>query len=138
MDPIVLAAGTALIGAMATDAWQQARAGIVALWRRARPQEAGNVERELAEVRAEVVAARQVNDADTEQALTGAWQLRLQQLLRSDPALASALRRVLDETLTPALPPAERIRIGRLIMRGSSHDSSTFNQVAGDQINYQS
>ena len=30
MDPLVLAAGTALIGAMATDAWQQTRTAVVA------------------------------------------------------------------------------------------------------------
>ncbi|MDB4872445.1 MAG: hypothetical protein JWL97_3449, partial [Gemmatimonadales bacterium] len=37
MDPILVAADTALVGAMATDTWQQARAGAVALWRRLHP-----------------------------------------------------------------------------------------------------
>jgi hypothetical protein len=32
VDPIVLAAATALVGAMATDAWQQARTAVVAWW----------------------------------------------------------------------------------------------------------
>src|SRR5690349_14355645 len=51
MDPIVLAAGTALVTAMATDAWQSARDGAVALWRKVRPEQAEIVEAELAEVR---------------------------------------------------------------------------------------
>lgn len=104
MDPIVVAFGTAMVGAMATDVWH--------------------------------LDARQAGRADTEQALTGVWQGRLQQLLLDDPGLAAELRRVLDNTLTPALTPAEQARIGTLIMTGSSHGSSTFNQVAGNQINY--
>ncbi|MGB6163052.1 MAG: hypothetical protein WCF33_05705 [Pseudonocardiaceae bacterium] len=66
----------------------------------------------------------------------GVWQGRLQQLLLDEPAVAAELRRVLDETLTPVLTPPEQARIGTLIMRGSSRDSSTFNQVAGNQITY--
>ncbi|MGC9376563.1 hypothetical protein [Streptomyces sp. MH13] len=51
MDPMVVA-GSALAGAGATDAWQQARAGLVRLWRRVRPAEAGAVgEEELSGVR---------------------------------------------------------------------------------------
>ncbi len=136
MDPIVVAFGTALVGAMATDMWQQARASVVALWRRVHPQQAGTVEADLEGLRGQVLDARQAGRADTEQALTGVWQGRLQQLLLDEPAVAAELRRVLDDTLTPALTPAEQARIGTLIMMGSSHGSSTFNQVAGNQINY--
>ncbi|MEO7194968.1 MAG: hypothetical protein ABIZ05_09115, partial [Pseudonocardiaceae bacterium] len=57
-------------------------------------------------------------------------------LLLDEPAVAVELRRVLDESLTPVLTPAEQSRVGAIIMTGTSHDSSTFNQVAGDQINY--
>lgn len=39
MDPIVLAAGTALVGAMATDAWQQTRIAVVSWWGRVRSDE---------------------------------------------------------------------------------------------------
>ena len=67
----------------------------------------------------------------TERALEGAWQVRLAQLLRADPALAAELRRVLDQVLTPA----EQARVGTIIMTGSSHDSSTFTQI-GTQVNY--
>jgi hypothetical protein len=38
MDRIVLAAGTALVGAIASDTWQQVRGAIVGLWRRAHPR----------------------------------------------------------------------------------------------------
>ncbi len=136
MDPIVVAFGTALVGAMATDVWQRARASVVALWRRAHPQQADAVEADLETLRGQVLDARQAGRADTEQALTGVWQGRLQQLLLYEPTLAAELRRVLDDTLTPVLTPAEQARIGTLIMTGTSHDNSTFNQVAGNQITY--
>ncbi|MDQ3222311.1 MAG: hypothetical protein M3Q75_02395 [Gemmatimonadota bacterium] len=45
MDPIVVAFGTALVGAMATEVWQQARGAVVALWRRVCLQQADIVAR---------------------------------------------------------------------------------------------
>lgn len=136
MDPLVVAFGTALVNAMATEAWQQARASVVALWRRVHPQQAETVEMDLEGLRERVLDARQVGRADTEQALTGVWQGRLQQLLLDEPTVAPELQRVLDETLIPMLTLAEQARISTIIMTGTSHDSSTFNQVAGNQITY--
>jgi hypothetical protein len=138
VDPIVVAFGTALVGAMATDVWQRARASVVTLWRRVHPQQADTVEADLEGLRGQILDARQAGRADTEQALTGVWQGRLQQLLLDEPGVAAELQRVLDDPLTPALPPAEQARIGTLIMTGISHDTSTFTQVAGNQINYRS
>jgi hypothetical protein len=101
MDPIVLAVGTALIGAMATDGWTQAREKLVELWRRVRPAQAAGIDEELADLRAQVISARNAGDTATEQALTGSWQVRLQGMLRENPALANELQRLLDDTLTP-------------------------------------
>ena len=66
VDPIVVAAGTALVSAMATEVWQQARASVVALWRRVHPQQADTVEADLEGLRAQVLDARQAGRADTE------------------------------------------------------------------------
>ena len=136
MDPIVLAFGTALVGAIATSTWQQVREAVTGLWRRVHSrQEADDIGTELDDLREQVLLARRDGDTGTERALEGAWQLRLQQLLRADPALAAELQRVLDQVLTPALTPAEQARVGTIIMTGSSHDSSTFTQI-GTQVNY--
>ena len=135
MDPVVAAFGTALVGAIATDAWQQVREAVISLWRRVHPQKADDIGTELDELRDQVLLARRDGDTDTERAFEGAWQVRLQQLLRADPALADEMRRVLDQVLTPALTPAEQARVGTIIMTGSSHDSSTFTQI-GTQTNY--
>ncbi|TJZ49678.1 hypothetical protein FCH28_25755 [Streptomyces piniterrae] len=99
MDPILASAGTALVGLMVTEAWGQAREGVVALWRRVRPADADAVGRDLDEARAELVEARtEGDDGDaTERELVGEWQRRLLRVLRDDPAAADELRRVLEE-----------------------------------------
>ncbi|MGA5763298.1 hypothetical protein [Nonomuraea bangladeshensis] len=119
--------------AILRHAWQSARDGAVALWRRARPEQAEVVEAELTEVREQVLRARGEGDADTEQALTGSWQVRLQQLLRTDPSLAGELRRVLDEVLTPALQPADQDRIGSLVMKATASGHGRVYQSGRDQ-----
>ncbi|MBF8190206.1 hypothetical protein ITP53_31670 [Nonomuraea sp. K274] len=126
MDPVVVAAGSALVTAMATDAWQQARTAVVALWRRFHPEQAGPLEAELAEVRAQVLAARLDGDTDTEEALAGAWRLRLAQLLRQSPEAGAELRRLLDERLTPAAAPRT------IEMNATAHDESRVYQSGGD------
>ncbi|UJV46924.1 hypothetical protein [Streptomyces sp. AMCC400023] len=133
MDPIALAAGTALVSAIAADAWQGARTGVVALWRRVRPEQAEAVDEELAETRAQVLAARKDGEADTEQALVADWQLRIQALLRSNPAVADELRRLLDTQLAPALSEQDRSRIGTLVMKAEASGGGRVYQAAGDQ-----
>ncbi|GAA3076036.1 hypothetical protein [Streptosporangium carneum] len=133
MDPIVLAAGTALVTAMATDTWQQARSGAVALWRRVRPEQEKAVEDELAEVRLQILAARDDGDTDTERALAGAWQIRLQQLLREDPDLANELKQVLDNVLTPALSLNEREQYGEITMKATASGQGRVYQAGRDQ-----
>ena len=135
MDPIVQAAGSALVGAIATDAWQQVKRAVTGLLRRAHPGQADRVGSDLDELRQQVLQARADGDPPTEQALEGAWQLRLQDLLRADPALAAGVRQVLDQVLTPALSLAGQARIGTILMTGTSRDSSTFTQI-GNQINH--
>ena len=133
MDPIALAAGTALVGAVAHDAWQGARAGMIALWRRVRPEQADTVDAELVETRAQVLAARTAGDTETEQALAADWQLRFQALVRSDPAVAAELRNLLDTRLTPLLTPDERSAVGSLVMKAEASGSGRVYQAGRDQ-----
>jgi hypothetical protein len=139
MEPIVVAFGTALVAAMATDAWQQAREAVVALWRSVHtPKQADTIDADLDRLREQILAARSEDAASTEPAHAAVWRGRLQELLLDNPALAGEMRQILDEVLLPMLPPEQLARVGQAIMIGSSHDASTFNQVAGNQINIQS
>jgi hypothetical protein len=133
MDPVVIAAGTALVGAMATDAWQHARAGVVALWRRGHPEQAEMVQADLAEVRAKVLAAREEGDDATEEALAGSWRVRMQQLVRANPELVPELRRLLDETLTPHLAPEERERATSITLKATARGHGRVYQAGRDQ-----
>ncbi|MEV4379310.1 hypothetical protein [Streptosporangium sp. NPDC049644] len=133
MDPIILAAGTALVEAMAADLWQQARAGVVALWRKVHPEKAEVIEGELAEVRSQILTARDQGDTDTEQALKGSWQIRLQQLLREDPSLAEELQQILDKVLTPVLAPAEQERVGSIVMKATARGHGRVYQAGRNQ-----
>ncbi|MFF8593743.1 hypothetical protein ACF061_20310 [Streptomyces sp. NPDC015220] len=134
MDPIVLAAGSALVSSMATDGWEQARAGLVALWRRVRPAQADAVGDELADVRTQVLTAQDAEDTATVTALTGSWQVRLQELLGEDPALADGLRRLLDETLDPVLREHARAHDGSIVITATASGHARMN-VAGRDVN---
>ena len=131
MDPVLMAAGTAIVSAMATDVWQQARTAIAGLWRRAGSADA--VEHELADLRSQVLAARADGDEETEQALAGAWRLHLRELLRQDPSLADELRRVLDEELLPVLAESDRAQTRTILMHGTASGHGRVYQSAGDQ-----
>ena len=135
MDPVTLAAaaGTALVGAMATDAWAQAKAITVRLWRRVHPERATTVEAELVELRAEVLAARQAGDTQAEAALAAEWQQRLRRLLAANPSLAAELQRVLREELLPLLPPPEQTRVQTVTMTARASGHGRVYQAAGDQ-----
>ncbi|MEE1755234.1 nSTAND1 domain-containing NTPase [Streptomyces sp. SP18CS02] len=89
----VSSAAAALVGAMTTDAWQQARAALVAWWRRMRPQQADRVDDALAESRERALTARRAGDENAEAHLVAAWEARLTALLWEDPGLAVELRR---------------------------------------------
>src|SRR5450432_3483301 len=99
-----MAAGAALVSAMATDTWRQARTSVVTLCRRLRPsRQAEAVEAELDVLHQQLHAVREQDRPDLEQALAETWQDRLQELLAQDPAVAGELRQILQQTLTPML-----------------------------------
>jgi hypothetical protein len=127
MDPLALAAGTALVSAVATQSWEQACAAVMGFWRRIHPDGAGLIEPELAEVRRRMLEAHDREDEDTQRALAGTWQLRLQRLLEEDPAVAPELRRLLEEDLRPVLPVAEQARVQQIMInaqaRGRAHQN---------------
>ncbi|MEU6895846.1 hypothetical protein ABZ934_29605 [Streptomyces sp. NPDC046557] len=133
MEALILAVATALVSAMATDAWQQARSSTVALWQRARPEHVPAIEDELTDVRGEVLEARRTHDAAAEERLTDGWQLRFQRLVRGDPALASELQRLLDQELAPLLPPPDSPpHSGAIQQTANASGQASVNQAGGD------
>lgn len=109
MDPEIATlagtAGTTIVTLMATEAWQGVRDGVVALWRRARPERADAVAGELDTAREDLLAARDSADEDTEEELRSDWQGRIRRLLVARPDVADDLRALLAEA-APATPQA--------------------------------
>lgn len=134
MDPTAVAglAGSALVAAMATDAWQQARDQVVALWRRVRPDGAPAVEGELTELRAVVSDSR--HSAEVDAALVRLWQLRLRDLLLADSALTAELTREVSR-LTDELAQrtaADEPRIGTVHIEGHATGQGRIYQAGRD------
>ncbi|MFJ9847234.1 hypothetical protein ACIRYZ_43785 [Kitasatospora sp. NPDC101155] len=131
MDPMVLAAGTAMVNAMATDAWQETRHAVVAWWHRRHPEQADAVGAALTQTRTQLLTARQTRDAAGEQGLVDDWRSRLQLLLREDPVLGDELRCLIDQVLTPV--PREREQAGPISMKATASGRSRVYQAGRDQ-----
>ncbi|MFE5110115.1 hypothetical protein [Streptomyces sp. NPDC056663] len=108
MDPEIAAlagtAGTALVSLLTTEAWQSAREGLVAIWRRVRPERAETVSAELEATRHDLLSARDEGDQETAAELEADWQGRIRRLLRTHPEVADELRALLVESAPQ--PPA--------------------------------
>ncbi|WP_172381819.1 hypothetical protein [Streptomyces sp. MNP-20] len=132
MDPLVMAAGTALVAAIATDAWQQARAGAVAVWQRVYPERAVAIEAELEHARAALLAARRDGDTRTEGALADVWRERLAQLVAADPDVLAEIQRVLEQVWTPLIPTGQPA-VRHITMHATATGSGRVYQAGGDQ-----
>ncbi|MFD0340326.1 hypothetical protein ACFVH0_16860 [Streptomyces sp. NPDC127117] len=133
MDPIVSATGTALVSAMAADSWQQVRTATTALWRRLHPEQADEIAAELGTLHAGILNAREQQDHDIEEALTGVWRLRLQHLHVDEPSGVGELRRLLEEHLAPALPPDEQRGVQSIVMKAEARDHARVYMAGRDQ-----
>jgi hypothetical protein len=97
MDELMVAAASALVGAMATDGWNEVRSGVAALWRRVHPDRVPAIESELDEVRYELLDSRRTGDAEVEKGLVADWQRKLRRLMAAHPELTAELRLLLEE-----------------------------------------
>jgi hypothetical protein len=71
LSALTSTAATTVVQLLATAAWAQARSAVGGLRQWVHPDRAETVQAELEETRAEVLAARQVEDEQVEQALVG-------------------------------------------------------------------
>ena len=105
MDPYLLTlagtAGTSVVTLLVGDGWQQAKDGVVALWRRFQPQAADDVERELEASRRTALDAATSGDDAANSRLEGHWCARVVTLLSERPEAAEELEGLL-ERLTAA------------------------------------
>ncbi|MFJ9870417.1 hypothetical protein [Streptomyces sp. NPDC101165] len=105
LEELILAGGTTVVGAMATDSWTLARGGIAKLFGRRGEGQQASIEAQLDNNAALVVRA---DDAErVRQSLLPVWQLELESLLGEHPDAAGELRELIDE-IRQQLPETQR------------------------------
>ncbi|MFD0579543.1 ATP-binding protein [Dactylosporangium darangshiense] len=115
---LATAGATTVVGAMATDAWNAAKNGIVGLFGRAGLREQQVVETQL-ERHARQVASAVDMDA-TRRRLAAAWEVELESLLASDPDIVEELRTLIT-SIQDQLPQGQRTWVQTNIARDHGH-----------------
>jgi len=92
-----MAAAAALVGTMATDAWQTARSAAVRLFRRLASQERRDITARLDADRRLLLHTSPADHARTRDELTLSWARRLDSLLEDDPDTVGELEAVVAE-----------------------------------------
>jgi len=114
---LAAAASSTLVAAMATDAWQAARSGILRVLRRGSVDEPVLLAAQLDGEAALVVAAD--DEEEARQSLLPGWRLRLEQFLRDNPDAAEGLRE-LTERLAAQLPSPQQQWVQKNVAHGNA------------------
>lgn len=93
LSVLASSAATTIVKLMTTDAWDQVKGKMGALWRRYGPEQARDVESDLDRARMEIAGA----DETVALAISREWESRLLRLLAADSAVAAELSRVVAE-----------------------------------------
>ncbi|HZF91831.1 hypothetical protein [Streptomyces sp.] len=91
---LAVSGGTAVVAAMATDAWQSARDGVVRLFRREGQDRQEEIQRQL---ESDNTLVAEAGDTGLRPAMAQVWQARLGSLLSSDPEAEGELRSLLHD-----------------------------------------
>ena len=116
-----------LVAAMATDAWQVAKSGVVRLFRRVDREQQAGIEEQLNRNAVRVEQAEDGNSA--RQRLAPGWQLELESLLAEDPDAADELQALITE-IQKQLPPVQQAWVQTNIAR----DHSTLFAAQGGNV----
>lgn len=136
LTALASAAGVTLVTTLTTDMWRRATVLLGGLWQRVSPGHAALIQEELICARSELIAAREANDEDTEQALIIEWQHRLRRLLAADPEAAVLLRELLKQELSGQSQSTPRIDEARREATLQAFDQSRLYLAARDQYIY--
>ncbi|UUU34674.1 hypothetical protein JIX56_35155 [Streptomyces sp. CA-210063] len=92
---LAAAGATTLVQSMVGDGWAGLRDRVASFFSRGRSEQ--DVQDDLEESRAELVAAQDAGDEEAVADVQAEWRNRLRRTLRADPNAAAELRALLDE-----------------------------------------
>ncbi|MFI5544722.1 hypothetical protein ACIA6E_13220 [Streptomyces sp. NPDC051815] len=119
-------AGTTIATLLVTDTWNGVRNGVVALWRRVRPDHEHQVVTQLDTSRQDLLDAQADGDEETAREVAAEWQGRIRRLLVAHPELVSPLRSLLTE-LDPGTPATTTV-----VQHATASGSSRIYQAGRD------
>lgn len=90
-------AGTTVVKAAVTDAWESARKGFARLLGRSDPDKTNLAERRLAETHDQLAEAKGADLDRVQAALEAQWVTRMADLLEEDPGVVADLRTLVQE-----------------------------------------
>lgn len=117
-------AGATVVTLLATDAWEQTRRGVTALWQRFRPEAAEEIDALLSRSRAALLAGGEPVGLESE------WQLRLGALLAQYPDAVAGLASLLREL---AVESGGQVIDGGVHLEARAEGSGQVYQSARDQ-----
>lgn len=121
--------GTAVVGAMATDAWQTARDGVGRLFRKAGAERQTVIQAQLDSNATLVEQAADPDQART--ALVGLWQMELARFLKEHPDAESDLRILVGE-VQGRLSAREQLWIQQQNITASAPGAAAFGSISGN------
>jgi hypothetical protein len=117
---VAAAGGSAFVGAAASDAWQAARAGVVALFGRGGQRRGELAEQWADQTAAEIEQAPEEQRPQVRERLAPVWQQRLADLVQEYPEVGEELR-AWAQRLQAQLPAAQQTWVQTYIARDHSH-----------------
>ncbi|WJV49442.1 hypothetical protein [Streptomyces flavofungini] len=136
LTALAAAGATALVQSMVGDGWAHARDRAVGFFTRRRAADGDGaalaVGGELDEARAELVAARDAQDADTAADVQAEWRNRMRRALRDDPEAAAELRLLLDELAPDESEDGRSGNVRNTISGGVQHGNVIQARTVGD------
>jgi hypothetical protein len=122
-------AGTRLVTALASTAWEKISEAVTGLWRSHRGDEAERVASSLADTREGILSAQGPSDLLVRRFAVDAWQARFRELLAEQPDAEAELRRLVESGFQPAAPATASAWTGDVRTDNRAWDGGTIYNV---------
>jgi len=132
---LAAAGGTAVVGAMATDAWQATRSGVARVLSRGGSPRQEVIEAQLDEDAGVLERAGEADRDQVRQELLPVWRRRLADYLQQHPDAAEELRELVDQ-VQGQLPTSQQAWVNNVTVQAGRDAFAAGRDQTFDQRNY--